>query len=81
MDIAFVNKIDICKAGSVLDDGACIEHDEFFGVGGTAYDRQSLQTGETLGNAPNMFGWFALALSAFIVFAYVIMKIKKRRNE
>ena len=76
-----VHKIDICKAESILDDGKCIERDEFFGVGNPAYDRQSLQTGETLGNAPNTFGWFALALSAFIVFAYVVMKIKKRKKE
>lgn len=72
--------MDICKAGSILEDGSCIERDEYFRVDDPTFSRQSLQTGETLGDFQNTFGWFGLALSAFIVFAYVVMKIKKRKN-
>ncbi|MGH1569135.1 MAG: hypothetical protein ACRBBZ_08190 [Nitrosopumilus sp.] len=75
-----VKKMDICKAGSILEDGSCIERDEYFRVDDPTFSRQSLQTGETLGDFQNTFGWFGLALSAFIVFAYVVMKIKKRKN-
>ena len=76
-----VEKIDICDAGSVLKDGLCIEDANFFRVDDPTFTRQSLQTGETLGDTTNLFGWFGLALSLFIVFAYVIMKIKKRKKE
>ena len=75
-----VNKIDICRAGYVLKDGICIEQAELFRVDDPTFTRQSLQAGETFGNFQNIFGWFGLALSGFIVFAYVIMKIKKRKK-
>ena len=42
---------------------------------------QPLQTGKTLGDASGTFGWFVLAMSLFIVFAYIIMKIKKRNKK
>ncbi|MGY5148382.1 MAG: hypothetical protein ACW9W4_10330 [Candidatus Nitrosopumilus sp. bin_7KS] len=76
-----VKKIDICKAENILKDGLCIENKNFFRVDDSTFTRQSLQTGETLGNFTNLFGWSGLALFAFIVAAYVIMKIKKRKNE
>lgn len=41
---------------------------------------ESLQTGETLDDTANAFGWFVLAMSLFIVLAYITMKIKKRRR-
>ncbi|MCV0412701.1 hypothetical protein [Nitrosarchaeum sp.] len=44
-------------------------------------NNESLQKGETLGNVSNTFGWFVLAMSLFIVFAYIVMKIKRRKNE
>lgn len=44
-----------------------------------AYASESLQTGETLDDT-NIFGWFVLTMSLFIVFAYITMKIKKRRQ-
>ena len=40
---------------------------------------KSLQKGETLDYANNTFGMFVLAMSLFIVFAYVVMKIKKSK--
>lgn len=52
-----------------------------FRVDDPNFTRQSLQTGETLGNIPNTFGWFVLAMSLFIVFAYVVMKIKRRKRK
>ena len=76
-----VKKIDLCKSGNVLKDGLCIENKDFFRVDDPTFERQSLQTGETLGDFTNLFGWSGLALSAFIVFAYVVMKIKKRKNK
>ena len=79
--LCIVKKIDICEAGSVLKDGLCIEDAGFFRVDDPTFTRQSLQTGETLGNFTNLFGWSGLALSAFIIFAFVIMKIKKRQKE
>ena len=75
-----VKKIDICKGGSILDDGVCIEREKFFGPDGPATARQSLQTGETLGGV-DLLGWLGLVMSLFIVFAYVLMKIKKRKKE
>jgi len=78
--LCIVKKIDICEAGSVLKDGLCIEDAGFFRVDDPTFTRQSLQTGETLGDFTNLFGWSGLALSGFIVFAYVVMKIKKRKN-
>jgi hypothetical protein len=77
-----VEKIDICEAGSVLKDGLCIEDANFFRVDDPTFTRQSLQTGETFGDTTNLFGWSGLALSLFIVLAFVIMKIKKsKKNE
>ena len=76
-----VKKIDICEAGSVLKDGLCIKDTDFFRIDDPTFTRQSLQTGETLGDFTNLFGWSGLALSLFIVFAYVVMKIKKRKKE
>lgn len=76
-----VKKIDICEAENILKDGLCIENKNFFRVDDPTFTRQSLQTGETLGDFTGMFGWSGLALSGFIVFAYVIMKIKKRKKE
>ena len=75
-----VKKIDICEAGSVLKDGLCIEDANLFRVDDPTFTRQSLQTGESLGDFTNLFGWSGFALSGFIVFAYVIMKIKKRKK-
>ena len=75
-----VKKIDICEAGFVLKDGLCIEDANFFRVDDPTFTRQSLQTGKSLGDFTNLFGWSGLALSVFIVFAYVIMKIKKRKK-
>ena len=75
-----VKKMDICKPGNVLDDGKCIDRDEFFRVDDPSFSRQSLQTGETLGDISNTFGWFGIILSSFIVFSFVVMKIKKRRK-
>ena len=75
-----VNKIDICEAGSVLKDGLCIEDANLLRVDDPTFTRQSLQTGESLGDFTNLFGWSGFALSGFIVFAYVIMKIKKRKK-
>lgn len=69
-----------CEAGSVLKDGLCIEDANLFRVDDPTFTRQSLQTGESLGDFTNLFGWSGLALSGFIVFAYVIMKIKKRKK-
>ena len=60
----------------MLLDGACIE-EKFYELN----SRQSMLTGKPIGDVPNMFGWFVLTLSTFIVFAYVIMKIKKRKSE
>ncbi|MCV0431840.1 hypothetical protein [Nitrosopumilus sp.] len=76
-----VKKLDICQTGYVLRDGLCLERNEYFRVDDPTFARQSLQTGESLGNSGNLFGWFGLLLSSFIVFAYVIMKIKKRKKE
>jgi hypothetical protein len=45
------------------------------------YAFESLQTGETIDNVQNTFGWFVLAMSLFIVFAYITMKIKKRKRK
>lgn len=75
-----VKKIDICESESVLKDGLCIEDANLFRVDDPTFTRQSLQTDESLGNFTNLFGWSGLALSVFIVFAYVIMKIKKRKK-
>ena len=44
-------------------------------------NRESLQKGETLGDYASILGWAGLAGSLFIVAAYVIMKIKKRKSE
>ena len=71
-----VKKIDICGTGHILRDGLCMEESEFY----ESNARQSLITGKPMGDAPNTFGWFALVLSAFIVFAYAAMKIKMRKN-
>ena len=57
------------------------ENHGFFRVDDPSFVRQSLQTGETLGDIPNTFGWFVLAMSLFIVFAYITMKIKKRKRK
>jgi hypothetical protein len=35
------------------------------------YASESLQTGETIDDVQNTFGWFVLAMSLFIVFAYI----------
>ena len=75
-----MKKIDICESGSVLKDDLCIEDVDLFRVDDLTFTRQSLQTGESLYNFTNLFGWSGLALFAFIVFAYVIMKIKKRKK-
>jgi hypothetical protein len=45
------------------------------------YASESLQTGETIDDVQNTFGWFVLAMSLFIVFAYITMKIKKRKRK
>ncbi len=71
-----VKKIDMCGSGSILLDGSCIDEGEFYEMN----SRQSLITGKPMGDAPNTFGWLVLVLSVFIVFAYVVMKIKKRIN-
>ena len=57
------------------------ENQSFFRIDDPSFTRQNLQTGETLGDVSNLFGWFVLAMSLFIVFAYVVMKIKKRSKK
>jgi len=52
----------------------------FIRIEDDSFTRQSLQTGKTLGDANNTLGWLGLMISLFIVFAYVIMKIKKKRK-
>jgi len=42
-------------------------------------DRESLRKGETLEDSASILGWAGLAGSLFIVAAYTIMKIKKRK--
>ncbi|BDQ30314.1 hypothetical protein NZNM25_10420 [Nitrosopumilus zosterae] len=54
------------------------ENQGFFRIDDPTFVRQNLQTGETLGDASSIFGWFVLAMSLFIVFAYITMKIKMR---
>jgi hypothetical protein len=46
----------------------------------SVYASESLVTGETIDGVQNTFGWFVLAMSLFIVFAYITMKIKRRKK-
>ena len=50
----------------------------FIRIADDKFVRQSLTTGESLGDTNNVFGWFGLIMILFVVFAYVIVKIKKQ---
>jgi len=52
----------------------------FIRIDDDTFNRQSLQTGETMGDANGALGWFGLIMSLFIVSTFVIMKIKKSRK-
>jgi len=57
------------------------ENHGFFRVDSPSFVRQSLQTGETLGGISNIFGWFVLTMSLFVIFASVTIKIKKIKRK
>jgi len=69
----------ICGEGFVLTNGKCMPEDAFH-INGSLSTGQKLQTGSSLGNDSAPFGWLALVVSAFIVAAYAIMKIKTRKK-